>query len=99
MQNTVADPYSILEIQPGASEEDIRNRYLQLVRENPPDRAPEKFRLVSDAWKMICDPLVQARALVQMDMSTPRLDEICDAAAKERPRLATDLLLSLGNAD
>jgi curved DNA-binding protein CbpA len=97
MEKTINDPHAVLALKPGATAEEIRQRYLQLVRENPPDREPEKFRAINDAWKMLCDPLVQARALLKKDRSTRPLADICDAAEKEKPRIDTHTLLALGN--
>ena len=37
------DPYETLGLSPDAGESEIRRRYLELVREFPPDRAPERF--------------------------------------------------------
>jgi DnaJ-class molecular chaperone len=42
-----------------ASEAEIRNRYLQLVREFPPDRAPEKFAEIRAAFDELRNPIVQ----------------------------------------
>jgi preprotein translocase subunit Sec63 len=97
MNTTNSDPFYILGLKPGATGDEIRSRYLQLVRENPPDREPEKFRAVNTAWKMLSDPLVQASALLNADRTTRSLAEICDAAESEKPRLVTQTLLALGN--
>ncbi len=35
----MVDPYATLEISPQAGEREIRDRYLELVRQFPPDRA------------------------------------------------------------
>ncbi len=91
------NPLDTLGLQPGATPEEVRARYLQLVRENPPDREPERFRAINDAWKMLLDPLVQARTLLKQDRPLPDLNKICDEAAAEKPRLDTGLLLALGN--
>ena len=37
------DPYVQLGLPPSADETEIRRRYLELVRQFPPDRAPERF--------------------------------------------------------
>lgn len=37
------DPYVQLGLSPSADETEIRRRYLELVRQFPPDRAPERF--------------------------------------------------------
>jgi len=51
------DPYVVLGLPPTASEAEIRGRYLQLVREFPPDRAPERFAEIRAAFDELRDPL------------------------------------------
>ena len=48
-------PYLVLRLPPDASEEEIRRRYLQLVRENPPERAPERFQRITAAYEALKD--------------------------------------------
>jgi curved DNA-binding protein CbpA len=42
-----------------SDEAQIRNRYLQLVREFPPDRAPERFAEIRAAFDDLRDPTAQ----------------------------------------
>ncbi len=51
------DPFEILGLAPGAGDDEIRRRYLELVREFPPDRAPEKFAAVRAAYDELRDPV------------------------------------------
>ena len=37
------EPHQVLGVEPDADDETIRRRYLELVREFPPERNPEKF--------------------------------------------------------
>lgn len=50
------DPYETLGLGPEAGETEIRRRYLELVREFPPDRAPERFAEVHAAYEALRDP-------------------------------------------
>jgi curved DNA-binding protein CbpA len=50
------DPYRVLELPPDASESEIRQRYLELVRAFPPDRAPERFAAIHAAYAALRDP-------------------------------------------
>ena len=45
------DPYSLLGIEPDADDETIRRRYLELVRQFPPEHHPEKFAAVRAAYE------------------------------------------------
>lgn len=48
-------PYLILGLAPEATEDEIRRRYLQLVREHPPGRDPERFQQVAQAYEALKD--------------------------------------------
>jgi curved DNA-binding protein CbpA len=52
----MSDAYDILGLTPNADEAEIRKRYLELVREFPPDRAPERFMAIRQAYAEVCDP-------------------------------------------
>ncbi len=47
--------YLVLGLTPEASLAEIRQRYLQLVRENPPVRAPELFQKITAAYEALKD--------------------------------------------
>ena len=47
-----------------ADEKEIRNRYLELVREFPPDRAAEQFASIRAAYEQLRDPAVRLRSLL-----------------------------------
>ena len=48
-KNRVPDPYRVLEIDRRASEAEIKRAYFQLVRQFPPEKAPEKFQEIRAA--------------------------------------------------
>ncbi len=50
------DPIELLGISQNATDEEIRAAYLLKVRECPPDRAPEKFEKIRDAYEILRDP-------------------------------------------
>lgn len=53
----IHDPHAVLGVSADAGEAEIRARYLQLVREFPPDRAPERFAEIRAAYDQLRDPL------------------------------------------
>ena len=53
----MSDPHEVLGLPATAGEAEIRSRYLDLVREFPPDRAPERFAVIRAAYDQIRDPL------------------------------------------
>src|SRR5437763_1604580 len=57
------DPYETLGLTPDAGEAEIRRRYLELVRESPPDRAPERFTAIHAAYAALRQAIEQFRAV------------------------------------
>lgn len=49
------DPYAVLDLPADSDDEQIRRRYLELVRENPPERAPERFGQIRAAYEDLKD--------------------------------------------
>ncbi len=50
------DPIEVLGISQNATDEEIRAAYLLKVRECPPDRSPEQFEKIRDAYETLRDP-------------------------------------------
>jgi curved DNA-binding protein CbpA len=57
----VDNPYDVLGLPRQASETDIKRAYFQLVRQFPPERQPEKFRVIRTAYEQLRDPEQRAR--------------------------------------
>ncbi len=93
------DPFSVLGLPPGADQDRVRARYLELVKRHPPERDPEKFRELHRAYEAARDPLTIAERLVRSDIDDEPQPwaEIIDEHRSRPPRLNSDLLLSLGN--
>jgi curved DNA-binding protein CbpA len=91
------DPFEIMGLAQGAGDDEIRSRYLQLVREFPPDRAPERFAQVRAAYDELRDPI---RRLETQMFSLDTHDSF-EALARDlrarilRPDLPVETLLSL----
>jgi curved DNA-binding protein CbpA len=58
------DPRQVLGIPPEAGDEEIRAAYLRKVKEYPPDRAPQEFEKVRDAYEILRDPRRRTRQLL-----------------------------------
>ena len=58
------DPRQVLGIPPEAGDEEIRAAYLSKVKEYPPDRAPQEFEKVRDAYETLRDPRRRTRQLL-----------------------------------
>ena len=65
-------PHSILGVPEDAGEEEIRLAYLKKIKAFPPDRAPEEFERIRDAYEMLSDPRRLAGArLFSVDPQMP----------------------------
>src|SRR6056297_1174450 len=89
------DPFVVLGVIGEASEEEIRKRYLELIRLHPPDREPERFRQIHEAYQRISDPVRLARSLLDIDQDPPDPKSVLDRHAAIPPRLTVEALLSL----
>jgi curved DNA-binding protein CbpA len=93
----MSDPYEVLGVAAGADEAEIRRRYLDLVRQFPPDRAPAQFAAIRAAYDEVRDPARRLEAqLIEIDTSDS-LDAIADdlRARLVGTRLSRDVLLAL----
>lgn len=93
------EAHTILGVQANAAPDQIRSRYLELVRKYPPDQNPEKFREIHNAYQVLSDPLVQADALTSVSRDRPILADEIEKAKAIRGRLPTLALLALGNQE
>jgi curved DNA-binding protein CbpA len=93
----MTDPYEILGLASNASEGEIRRRYLDLVRQFSPDRAPERFAEIHQAYEKLRDPVVRMESklftLESGDTIGRIMGEVRDRLRKARIPTAT--LLSL----
>ena len=66
------DPRQALGVSPDAGDEEIRAAYLRKVKEHPPDRSPEEFERIRDAYDSLRDPRRRMRdTLLSVDPSAP----------------------------
>jgi curved DNA-binding protein CbpA len=49
----MTDPYEVLNLSPDSDDDTIRRRYLELVRQYPPERSPEKFAAIRQAYESL----------------------------------------------
>ena len=94
------DPYEVLGLSSSADAAEIRSRYLQLVREFSPERAPERFTEIRAAFDALNDPV---RRLERQLFSTRTEDSLAALTADLRAQLRKahipmDALLALADA-
>jgi curved DNA-binding protein CbpA len=97
----MSDPYRVLELTPDAGENEIRQRYLELVRAFPPDRAPERFAAIHAAYASLRDPANRIKEqLFTMQAKDDSFESIAaELHARLRDvRVPVELLLSWANS-
>lgn len=73
----------ILGVPANASDEDIRAAYLSKVKEFPPDRSPEEFERIRDAYDSLRDPRQRAKAML---LSTGSDAPLVSVIESQKPR-------------
>ncbi len=68
----MTEPTDVLGVSRTATDEEIRAAYLLKVREYPPDRSPEQFERIRDAYDALRDPRRRIRhRLFSVDPRAP----------------------------
>ncbi len=75
----MADPYTIFDLPPDSDDDTIRRRYLLLVRTHTPERDPERFSAIREAYEILRDPVNR----MQYRLFEAGKDESIDAILKE----------------
>jgi hypothetical protein len=87
----VADPYAVLDLPADADDAAIRRRYLELVREFPPDHHPEKFARVREAFEALKDLNTRLRRRLLERGRHDSLDVLIEEVACRSPRRRVSL--------
>src|SRR5262249_837234 len=81
----VTNPFEILGVSPDATDDEIRAAYLARVRECPPDRSPEQFEKIRDAYEKLRDPRARIRhRLFSVDPAASFCSGFAEAAPPRR---------------
>lgn len=49
----MSDPYLILGLEPGAEDGEIRQAYLEAIRRCPPEKDPDRFQALNQAYEVV----------------------------------------------
>lgn len=86
------DLYARLDVQPSASIDEIKQAYRRLLRQYPPERAPEEFKRIREAYETLTDPEARHEYDNQPDPIIQRkLDRAFAAMSAENYRTAERL--------
>ena len=82
----MTDPYEILGLSSDSDDTTIRKRYLELVKEHPPERSPEKFRAIRAAYDQLRDVTTRVRSRLFEPKSSKTIDPLIEEVACQTPR-------------
>ena len=82
----MAHPFITLGVSEKATDEEAREAYLQKVREYPPERSPELFQAIAEAYEAIKDEVSRARVRVfgHLQPDTPLREFVPDFPVERR---------------
>jgi DnaJ-class molecular chaperone len=93
------DPFTVLGVAEDAGDAEIRRRYLALVRDFPPDRAPDRFleyraayEALSDERKRLETKLLHTNAAALSRLSMAALQGASAGSGRATKRTVTALL-------
>ncbi len=96
----MADPYEVLGVdRAAATEEAVRSRYLELVRQHPPERDPERFAEIRAAYECLQNPETRLQWELFESHASKSMEELMQRLRKElrSTRIPTAVLLSLAS--
>ncbi len=82
----MTDPYKTLGVARHGTAAEIRSRYLDLVRQYPPERDAERFAEIRAAYDELRDPTVRMQSLL---FNFDSADSIAELAVEVKERLRT----------
>ncbi|MBN2496271.1 MAG: J domain-containing protein [Deltaproteobacteria bacterium] len=84
MSEKSENPYRVLGVSADAGDGEVRAAYLELVKANPPERAPEEFERIRDAYSALHG--ARQRALWAIRSANPKaaLIDLLDTLPAER---------------
>ncbi len=98
----MSDPYEVLGLSRTADEGETRRRYLELVRQFPPDRDPTRFAEIRAAYDEVRDPVRRLQNQVLEPDSgetiTSLANEIRDRLRQELQKLPVETLLAMAES-
>jgi curved DNA-binding protein CbpA len=93
----MADPYVVMSLPADSNDETIRRRYLELVRQFSPERHPEKFAAVRQAYESLRDLDTRLRYRLFEAGKNDSVDALIEEVTcrSSRRRLSLETLLAL----
>src|SRR5579871_3692889 len=82
----MSDPYEVLGLSADSDDETIRRRYLELVRQYPPEHQPERFAAVRAAYESLRDLNTRLRHRLFEAGKKETIDALIEEIACRSPR-------------
>jgi curved DNA-binding protein CbpA len=82
----MSDPYEVLGLPADSDDEAIRRRYLELVRQFPPEHQPQKFAAVRAAYEALRDLNTRLRYRLFEAGKRDTIDALIEEIACRSPR-------------
>lgn len=86
--------YEVLNINKNSSEKEIKDRYMTLVRKYPPEKEPQKFAEIREAYEILCNPKQRQEHDFELEIELKKRREILKKIEEE-----ADKALKNGNYD
>jgi curved DNA-binding protein CbpA len=90
-----ADPYAVLGLERGADQAEIRQAYFELVRQHPPEKDAETFKIIRAAYEKLRTAAAQAETDLFLLQAPPDLSELRVALEFDCKFHPEDVLLAL----
>ena len=90
----INNPWTILGVDLNADDRQVRAAYLQKVKAFPPDRAPEQFERVRDAYEQLRDPRRRGRSMILSADPQADLVSLLENSGDQRCFVGPDLWLA-----
>ncbi len=93
----MSDPYQVLGVSTDMDDAAMRRRYLELVRQFPPEKCPQQFAKIREAYEQLRDPAERLeRELFRAGDGGVLDDIIAELRSKmQSVRIPTEILLTL----
>ncbi len=82
-------PYIVLGLSPSATSDEIRRRYLELVRAQRPGEDPERFQQITAAYEALKDDRARVKTALFGTAGYGDFELALDALVKARPNRRT----------
>jgi DnaJ-class molecular chaperone len=89
------DPFAVLGLDETATDDAIREAYIAAIRASPPDRDPQGFRRIREAYEHLRDPERRVALRLFGPAPLPDLMALADGFAEERHHIGPELWLNI----